>query len=456
MWNVEHRKLWAGVALSALAVSACAPEDAAEFEEGEAEAEQAETEQTSDEQADDTAEGADSDEGEDAEAEGEDAAESDNGEDTEGNSEDDVVYAEVDDPVTFDECEEAEESDEATVEWLDDVVIEEERHEGVESQTVEVYGEEVEIPGGPDLVIPERVGQAGCIIEYDAPANCLPAVEISAAYIPGVTISERSLDEVELPDGTVIEEFTNPEVRGGAERIEGESEDQVCQVEPEGAEEGDRINSVTRNSVTRNSLTQNSITQNSGTRNSVQTEGDRVNQMRFNQVRANQLRINQVRVNQDRLNSYRLDGTEHTERSGEDEISYTTEGDVLFDFGEHELRGDAESELDAIAEDIAELDEQDFTVEVEGHTDDVPTDDAYEDNYELSKMRAESVVDWLTENAGVDDDVITSDGLGEDHPRADNDSEEGREENRRVVITVTPEDNDGNDLEYESGDEESD
>src|SRR5699024_3660921 len=52
----------------------------------------------------------------------------------------DALVAEVDDPVEFAKCEEAEETPGATVEWLDDVVIEEQRIEAVADQTVEIDG----------------------------------------------------------------------------------------------------------------------------------------------------------------------------------------------------------------------------------------------------------------------------------------------------------------------------
>src|SRR5699024_12497898 len=81
----------------------------------------------------------------------------------------DVLMADVDAPVEFEECLEAEDMDGATVQWLDDVVVEEHVIEGVEDQTIEVDGEEVEVPGAPDIEVPEIVGQAGCIIEYPAP-----------------------------------------------------------------------------------------------------------------------------------------------------------------------------------------------------------------------------------------------------------------------------------------------
>lgn len=134
-------------------------------------------------------------------------------------------------------------------------------------------------------------------------------------------------------------------------------------------------------------------------------------------------------------------------------MSYTTEGDVLFDSDDHELRSDAEAELQAIADDIA-LRGDAYTITVEGHTDDLPSQD-YADNTDLSEQRAESVVAWLQDNADVAADDMSAKGMGDEHPRASNDSEDGRQENRRVVITVTPT-NYEPDIDYEVEDSEDD
>ena len=62
--------------------------------------------------------------------------------------------------------------------------------------------------------------------------------------------------------------------------------------------------------------------------------------------------------------------------------------------------------------------------------------------------------DWLVVNAGVDGDAISAAGLGEDYPRADNDTDDGRQLNRRVVITVDPADGGESDIDYELEDAE--
>lgn len=418
----------AALVVSALALTACAPEDAAKFEEGEPAAAEEPTQDPTEEQSDESTPAA--------------SAESNEGADeSRGSSE--TLVAEVDDPVVFEECEEAEESDEATVTWLEDVVFPEETlAEAVPGETMGVNGEQVELPGAPAVVLPERVGQAGCIIEYSTPGGCISGFQISDAFIPGYVLPERTLPGFELPEGTVVEELTQNRITVDPVHIAAVSADQVCQ-DDEDAETGDTVWGVTRWGETRWGSTQWGETAWGETRWAEETAGgaERTPSMSLNNYSSDSMSLDSVSVDSQSLESYKLDGAENTERAGEDEsVSYTTEGDVLFDSDEYELRADAESELQAVADDIAQRDD-DYVIEVEGHTDDLPTS-VYDDNYKLSELRAESVVDWLIDNAEVDESTISAEGLGEDYPRTENDSDEGRQQNRRVVITVQPEDYD--------------
>ena len=351
---------------------------------------------------------------------------------------DDVLMAEVDAPVEFEECVEAEDIDGATVEWLDDVVIEEQLLEGIEDQTVEVDGEEVEVPGVPAIEVPEIVGQAGCVIEYPAPGGCLPAVEISDSYIPGYRIPERTLEEVELPDGTVVEEQTQPAIESEPLRQEGGYQEQVCQTEPEDAGEDGYVAQVIRPHILRgNILAPHSTASPLNRSDELVDSGEYIAFEGLSPYQIPSISVGSANVESQYLESYRVEGADHTEYAEDDAtVSYTTEGDVLFDSDTHALQSDAESELQAIADDIG-LRDDDYKITVEGHTDDLTTEE-YADNDELSEKRAESVVSWLQDNANVAEDDITAKGRGEDYPRASNDTDEGRQENRRVVITVTP------------------
>lgn len=108
---------------------------------------------------------------------------------------------------------------------------------------------------------------------------------------------------------------------------------------------------------------------------------------------------------------------------------------VHFEVGSDVIEEESLAVLDEVAgvlEEHPEFDE----IRIEGHTDD---QGAREFNLELSEQRAESVRDYLVEQ-GVDDQRLTTVGVGPDEPIADNDTEQGREQNRRVEFHIVDED----------------
>lgn len=108
----------------------------------------------------------------------------------------------------------------------------------------------------------------------------------------------------------------------------------------------------------------------------------------------------------------------------------TLAGEVLFDPNKHTLSDEAAEELDQLLATLEEQGPQKLTVV--GHTDDVQS---AEHNQKLSERRAETIADVLHDELG-DDVTIEASGKGETEPIADNDTEEGRALNRRVVVTV--------------------
>ena len=70
---------------------------------------------------------------------------------------------------------------------------------------------------------------------------------------------------------------------------------------------------------------------------------------------------------------------------------------------------------------------------IEGYTDNVGT---AEGNITLSKNRADAVKTFLVESAGIDSNRIKTKALGESHPIADNNTQEGRAKNRRVELII--------------------
>jgi chemotaxis protein MotB len=84
-------------------------------------------------------------------------------------------------------------------------------------------------------------------------------------------------------------------------------------------------------------------------------------------------------------------------------------------------------------------DNPDLTIMVEGHTDNVPIKTAvYQDNWDLSVIRATSVVRILTETYGVAPLQIQPCGRGEFKPVATNETTDGRAKNRRTEIIMAP------------------
>ncbi len=105
--------------------------------------------------------------------------------------------------------------------------------------------------------------------------------------------------------------------------------------------------------------------------------------------------------------------------------------DVLFDTARFTLRPTAREKLAKVAGIIQA--HPGLKLEVEGHTDSVGSD---EYNQTLSEKRAKAVLDYLV-NQGLKPDSISSKGLGESQPVADNTNAKGRQENRRVEMVVS-------------------
>ncbi len=103
---------------------------------------------------------------------------------------------------------------------------------------------------------------------------------------------------------------------------------------------------------------------------------------------------------------------------------------VLFDFDSSELRPDGIAELEPLLQ-AMQTDSQ-LSATILGHTDDRGSDDY---NLGLSERRAQAVADFLMDG-GIGSDRLRVEGRGASEPVASNETSEGRQENRRVDITV--------------------
>ena len=111
---------------------------------------------------------------------------------------------------------------------------------------------------------------------------------------------------------------------------------------------------------------------------------------------------------------------------------------MLYKSGRYEISDKAGETLRKIAKII--LDYKDYSVLVEGNTDTDPiTRPNIRNNWDLSALRASSVVQALQTTYGVDPKRLTAGGRGEYNPVATNSTLEGKARNRRTQIIITPE-----------------
>ncbi len=110
---------------------------------------------------------------------------------------------------------------------------------------------------------------------------------------------------------------------------------------------------------------------------------------------------------------------------------------MLYKSGSYEINDRAAETLSKIAKIIKDY--KDYDVLIEGNTDNVPiTRENIRNNWDLSCLRASSVVQALQNNYGVDPKRLTAGGRGEYNPLAKNDTELGKQRNRRTQIIITP------------------
>ena len=110
---------------------------------------------------------------------------------------------------------------------------------------------------------------------------------------------------------------------------------------------------------------------------------------------------------------------------------------MLYKSGSYEINDRAAETLSKIAKIITDY--KDYDVLIEGNTDDVPISKTnIRNNWDLSCLRASSVVQALQNQYGVDPKRLTAGGRGEYNPLQPNDTELGKQRNRRTQIIITP------------------
>ena len=110
---------------------------------------------------------------------------------------------------------------------------------------------------------------------------------------------------------------------------------------------------------------------------------------------------------------------------------------MLYESGTYTINKRASQTLSKIAKIIKDY--KDYDVLIEGNTDNVPISrENIRNNWDLSCLRASSVVQALQNDYGVDPKRLTAGGRGEYNPLATNDTEIGKQRNRRTQIIITP------------------
>lgn len=110
---------------------------------------------------------------------------------------------------------------------------------------------------------------------------------------------------------------------------------------------------------------------------------------------------------------------------------------LLFKSGSANVESKGKDALKVLAEVLNK--NTDIDILVEGHTDNVPIKTAqFKDNWDLSVVRATSIVRILTDDYNVSPLRVTASGKGEFMPRASNDNADGRAKNRRTEIILSP------------------
>lgn len=138
----------------------------------------------------------------------------------------------------------------------------------------------------------------------------------------------------------------------------------------------------------------------------------------------------------------------YIETSGlSDEISVTKQSNkmillrvhssVFFQLGSADIAPSADQILEDVCTIFVKYEKQIKKLGIEGHTDNLPINTKqFESNWELSTARAVNVLRRVLELSDLDPAMFSAVGLGEFHPVADNETEEGRSQNRRVDFII--------------------
>lgn len=138
---------------------------------------------------------------------------------------------------------------------------------------------------------------------------------------------------------------------------------------------------------------------------------------------------------QNALKNFNPDELTVTSKNGKIYVSLSEK--LLFKSGRTDVDRKGKRALGKLAEVLKK--NTDIDIQIEGHTDSIPIRTAkFKDNWDLSVLRATSIVRILTKDYKVDPKILTPAGKGEGFPVASNKNKEGRARNRRIEIVLSP------------------
>lgn len=169
---------------------------------------------------------------------------------------------------------------------------------------------------------------------------------------------------------------------------------------------------------------------------SLQQTQQKVNELEQAISRQNMAVANILKTIKDALVGYDADDLNVYTKDGQVYVSLSE--DLLFKSGSYAIDTKGKEALGKLA--VVLKEQKDIEIAVEGHTDNVPYKggEMLKDNWDLSVKRATTIVRVLTQDYGAQPSRITASGKGEHYPVASNDSAEGRQQNRRTDIIITP------------------
>lgn len=107
---------------------------------------------------------------------------------------------------------------------------------------------------------------------------------------------------------------------------------------------------------------------------------------------------------------------------------------IFFDSGNADIKEEMKSKLSSLSNILNKIGNY---VRIEGHTDNIPIENEdFSSNWQLSSIRASNVVEFLIEEGGIAPSRLSAVGYGEYRPISDNNTEDGRKQNRRVNILI--------------------